>query len=60
MTSEKQRSENTYLLGLKKALDFIDKVISITIRASKRFTKLQKLALIKEFKFSDLQATSNP
>lgn len=42
------------LLGLKKALDFIDKVIK-TIRASKD-GGAAKLALMKEFKFSDLQA----
>ncbi|MES2023201.1 MAG: DNA gyrase subunit A [Patescibacteria group bacterium] len=42
------------LLGLKKALDFIDKVIK-TIRASKD-GGTAKLALMKEFKFSDLQA----
>ncbi len=42
------------LLGLKKALDFIDKVIK-TIRASKDGASA-KLALMKEFKFSDLQA----
>ncbi len=44
------------LLGLKKALDKIDKVISI-IRASKN-SQIAKLNLIKEFKFSDLQATA--
>jgi DNA gyrase subunit A len=42
------------LLGLKKALDFIDKVIK-TIRASKDGATA-KIALMKEFKFSDLQA----
>ncbi len=42
------------LLGLKKALDKIDKVISI-IRASKN-SAIAKVNLIKEFKFSDLQA----
>ncbi|MES2315273.1 MAG: DNA gyrase subunit A [Patescibacteria group bacterium] len=42
------------LLGLKKALDKIDKVISI-IRGSKN-RELAKANLIKEFKFSDLQA----
>lgn len=42
------------LLGLKKALDFIEKVIK-TIRASKDGATA-KLALMKEFKFSDLQA----
>ncbi len=44
------------LLGLKKALDFIDKVIK-TIRASKD-AATAKVALIKEFKFSELQATA--
>lgn len=44
------------LLGLKKALDHIDRVISV-IRASKD-AALAKLALMKEFKFSDLQATA--
>lgn len=44
------------LLGLKKALDHIDKVIS-TIRASKD-TPTAKLNLMKTFKFSDLQATA--
>ena len=44
------------LLGLKKALDHIDKVISI-IRASKD-TLTAKMNLMKEFKFSDLQATA--
>jgi DNA gyrase subunit A len=44
------------LLGLKKALDKIDRVISI-IRASKN-SQIAKLNLMKEFKFSDLQATA--
>ncbi|MCE9549382.1 DNA topoisomerase 4 subunit A, partial [Candidatus Nomurabacteria bacterium] len=44
------------LLGLKKALDKIDKVISV-IRASKN-SQVAKVNLIKEFKFSDLQATA--
>ncbi|MCX6747958.1 MAG: DNA gyrase subunit A, partial [Candidatus Nomurabacteria bacterium] len=44
------------LLGLKKALDFIDKVIK-TIRASKDGASA-KIALMKEFKFSDLQAVA--
>ncbi|MBP6884950.1 MAG: DNA gyrase subunit A [Candidatus Pacebacteria bacterium] len=44
------------LLGLKKALDHIDRVISV-IRASKD-AGLAKLALMKEFKFSELQATA--
>ncbi len=44
------------LLGLKKALDKIDKVIS-TIRGSKN-SQIAKVNLMKEFKFSDLQATA--
>jgi DNA gyrase subunit A len=44
------------LLGLKKALDFIDKVIK-TIRASKDGATA-KLNLMKEFKFSELQAVA--
>ena len=44
------------LLGLKKALDHIDRVISV-IRASKD-AAVAKFNLIKEFKFSDLQATA--
>lgn len=44
------------LLGLKKALDHIDRVISI-IRASKD-AAIAKTNLMKEFKFSDLQATA--
>ncbi len=44
------------LLGLKKALDHIDKVISI-IRASKD-ASIAKTNLIKEFKFSEIQATA--
>jgi len=42
------------LLGLKKALDKIDRVITI-IRGSKD-SQIAKVNLIKEFKFSDLQA----
>ncbi|MES3032093.1 MAG: DNA gyrase subunit A [Patescibacteria group bacterium] len=42
------------LLGLKKALDKIDRVISV-IRASKN-SQIAKFNLMKEFKFSDLQA----
>ncbi len=52
----KAKEREHILLGLKKALDFIDKVIK-TIRASKDGATA-KLALIKEFKFSDLQATA--
>jgi DNA gyrase subunit A len=44
------------LLGLKKALDHIDRVITI-IRGSKD-TQLAKLNLMKEFKFSELQAVA--
>lgn len=44
------------LLGLKKALDHIDRVITI-IRGSKD-TATAKVNLIKEFKFSDIQATA--
>lgn len=44
------------LLGLKIALDYIDKVISI-IRASKDAV-VAKVNLIKEFKFTDIQATA--
>ncbi len=44
------------LLGLKKALDHIDRVITV-IRGSKD-TATAKVNLMKEFKFSDLQATA--
>jgi DNA gyrase subunit A len=44
------------LLGLKKALDKIDRVITV-IRASKD-SQVAKINLMKEFKFSDLQATA--
>ncbi len=44
------------LLGLKKALDKIDRVITI-IRGSKD-AAIAKVNLIKEFKFSDLQAAA--
>lgn len=50
----KAKDREHILLGLKKALDHIDKVIS-TIRASKD-TATAKLNLMKTFKFSDLQA----
>ncbi len=50
----KAKEREHILLGLKKALDHIDKVISI-IRASKD-TATAKVNLMKEFKFSDLQA----
>lgn len=44
------------LLGLKKALDHIDQIIKL-IRASKTVEDA-KASLMKEFKFSDLQATA--
>jgi DNA gyrase subunit A len=50
------REREHILLGLKKALDHIDRVISV-IRASKDTTSA-KVNLMKEFKFSDLQATA--
>lgn len=53
---KKAEEREHILLGLKKALDKIDKVISI-IRASKN-SQVAKVNLIKEFKFSDLQATA--
>ncbi len=52
----KAKEREHILLGLKKALDFIDEVISI-IRGSKD-ASAAKDALIKRFKFSDLQATA--
>jgi DNA gyrase subunit A len=53
---KKAEEREHILLGLKKALDFIDKVIK-TIRASKD-AATAKVALMKEFKFSDLQASA--
>ena len=53
---KKAEEREHILLGLKKALDFIDKVIKI-IRASEDVATA-KLNLIKEFKFSDIQATA--
>jgi DNA gyrase subunit A len=50
----KAKDREHILLGLKKALDHIDRVITI-IRESKD-AALAKVNLIKEFKFSDLQA----
>ncbi|HEY4502975.1 MAG TPA: DNA gyrase subunit A [Candidatus Paceibacterota bacterium] len=44
------------LLGLKKALDKIDRVITV-IRGSKN-SQIAKVNLMKEFKFSDLQAAA--
>lgn len=52
----KAEAREHILLGLKKALDHIDKIIS-TIRKSKD-APAAKAALMKEFKFSDLQATA--
>ena len=52
----KAKEREHILLGLKKALDHIDRVISV-IRASKD-TATAKLNLMKEFKFSDLQAAA--
>ncbi|MEO5646060.1 MAG: DNA gyrase subunit A [Candidatus Paceibacterota bacterium] len=52
----KAKDREHILLGLKKALDHIDRVITI-IRESKD-AALAKVNLIKEFKFSDLQATA--
>ncbi len=45
------------LLGLKKALDKIDRVIKSHSRLPK-ILRLPKLNSMKEFKFSDLQATA--
>jgi DNA gyrase subunit A len=53
---KKAKDREHILLGLKKALDHIDRVITI-IRSSKD-TATAKLNLMKEFKFSDLQATA--
>jgi len=52
----KAKEREHILLGLKKALDHIDRVISV-IRASKD-TTVAKTNLMKEFKFSDLQAVA--
>ncbi len=51
---KKAKEREHILLGLKKALDHIDKIIT-TIRGSKD-AAVAKLNLMKEFKFSDLQA----
>jgi DNA gyrase subunit A len=53
---QKAKDREHILLGLKKALDHIDRVITI-IRESKD-AALAKVNLMKEFKFSDLQATA--
>jgi len=52
----KTKEREHILLGLKKALDHIDRVISV-IRASKD-TQIAKFNLMKEFKFSELQAVA--
>src|SRR3989339_1632578 len=52
----KAQEREHILLGLKKALDKIDQVIAV-IRKSKD-GQAAKLSLIKEFKFSDLQAAA--
>lgn len=52
----KAKDREHILLGLKKALDHIDKVISV-IRASKD-TIVAKTNLMKEFKFTELQAVA--
>ncbi len=52
----KAREREHILLGLKKALDHIDKIIKI-IKASKD-TKTAHMNLMKEFKFSERQATA--
>lgn len=51
---KKAKDREHILLGLKKALDHIDKIITL-IRGSKDGATA-KLNLIKEFRFSDLQA----
>ena len=51
---QKAKDREHILLGLKKALDHIDRVISV-IRASKD-TVVAKANLMKEFKFTELQA----
>lgn len=53
---KKAEEREHILLGLKKALDKIDKVIS-TIRKSKD-ASVAKVNLMKEFKFTDLQAAA--
>ncbi|HEY4487031.1 MAG TPA: DNA gyrase subunit A [Candidatus Paceibacterota bacterium] len=53
---KKAKEREHILLGLKKALDNIDKIIK-TIKQSKD-TPTAHLNLMKEFKFSDVQATA--
>lgn len=52
----KAKDREHILLGLKKALDHIDRVITV-IRESKD-AAIAKVNLMKEFKFSDLQTTA--
>ncbi|MFZ3020328.1 MAG: DNA gyrase subunit A [Minisyncoccia bacterium] len=52
----KAKDREHILLGLKKALDHIDKIIAL-IRKSKD-VETAKLALMKEFKFSEKQAVA--
>lgn len=52
----KAKAEEHILLGLKKALDHIDQIIKL-IKASKD-TPTAHANLMKEFKFSELQATA--
>lgn len=52
----KAEAREHILLGLKKALDHIDKIIKL-IKASKDTAEAHK-NLMKEFKFSDIQATA--
>jgi len=51
---KKAKDREHILFGLKKALDHIDRIITL-IRASKD-AAVAKLNLIKEFRFSDIQA----
>lgn len=53
---KKAEEREHILLGLKKALDKIDRVITV-IRSSKD-SAIAKVNLMKEFKFSDLQAAA--
>ena len=53
---KKAEEREHILLGLKKALDNIDKIIKL-IKASKD-TETAKISLMKEFKFSDRQAVA--
>lgn len=53
---QKAKDREHILLGLKKALDHIDRIITL-IRGSKD-AAVAKVNLMKEFKFSDLQATA--